>query len=436
MPRADLGRRGCWVLLAALCALGTAAPSWSAERAAAEGFPVATPDAAEPAAEQLAPVRPSPISPLAPAPPKPAVTPPAPPTPRPSDLASLFAGTGQWPSFDRLAGTPNMFGDGFQPGGRLLFNPQAPLNTARLDLPLAGASRRAKIAENNSPLVQDRVYFLYNHFQDALEEDAGQFAPGPVRRAFSVDRYTLGFEKSLWCGLWSVEMRMPLAGSTEFATEGLGIAGGNTGNLAVIVKRRLFRSQTAAAAIGLGIDTPTGSDVDGRVLTTGFVMRNEAVHLVPYFALLGSPGQCFFYQGFLEVDIPANGNRIDYHDAQYGAGTFGRLNEQTLLYLDLAAGYWLYRNRCASGLTGLASLVELHYTTTLQDAHSLEGRSGDALFRFVSGPTRADIVNLTVGLHAELANRTLCRVGAVFPLGWGDNRAFDAEVQVQVERRF
>ena len=43
---------------------------------------------------------------------------------------------------------------------------------------------------------------------------------------------------------------------------------------------------------------------------------------------------------------------------------------------------------------------------------------------------------MTVGLHAELANNTLFRVRGVFPLSTGDNRAFDAEVLAQLERRF
>jgi hypothetical protein len=45
-------------------------------------------------------------------------------------------------------------------------------------------------------------------------------------------------------------------------------------------------------------------------------------------------------------------------------------------------------------------------------------------------------LNLTVGLHTEILNRTICRVGGVLPLRTGDDRAFDAEVQIQLERRF
>jgi hypothetical protein len=43
---------------------------------------------------------------------------------------------------------------------------------------------------------------------------------------------------------------------------------------------------------------------------------------------------------------------------------------------------------------------------------------------------------MTVGLHAEVACNTLVRVGGVFPLVSRDDRCFESEVQVQVERRF
>src|SRR5688572_18265144 len=44
------------------------------------------------------------------------------------------------------------------------------------------------------------------------------------------------------------------------------------------------------------------------------------------------------------------------------------IEEQTLLHVDLGVGYWLLRNPEASWITGFAPTVELHYTTTLEDA--------------------------------------------------------------------
>ena len=94
----------------------------------------------------------------------------------------------------------------------------------------------------------------------------------------------------------------------------------------------------------------------------------------------------------------------------------------------------MYRNRCSFGLSGLASLVEVHYTTAMEDADSVTGTASGFRFGNLSG--RSDVVNLTVGLHAEFAEDTLCRVGCALPLGTGANRSFDSELQVQLERRF
>jgi hypothetical protein len=378
--------------------------------------------------------------------------------PSPNLLASMYGGNA--PPAERLAGTPNMFGDFFNNMGGCVMgvfsHPPAATESFCADLPLAAASRRVKIAEDNNALPQDRVFFLYNHFENALQMQST--LPEPFQRSFCVDRYTMGVEKTLNC-CWSVELLMPLAGQTEVSTTDFGISGGCTGNLAVIIKRLLYESDTTAVAVGLGIDAPTGSNVQGyaSVVDTGytskfnyFTMHNDAVHLLPYMGFLRKPNCRFFYQGFAQLDIGANGNRIDYQSIYYtnylgrhtseliDSGQLGVLNEQNLLYLDLSGGYWLYRNPCACGLTGLAAMLELHYTTTLQDTDVVQRSAFPTAFQltFENCYNRVDVVNLTVGLHSEFANHTLCRVGAVFPLQSGDNRSFDSEVQVQIERRF
>jgi hypothetical protein len=359
----------------------------------------------------------------------------------PNLLASIYGGNA--PAAERLAGTPNMFGDFFNNmGGGVLVAP------GYADLPLAAASRRVKIAENDNALPQDRVFFLYNHFENALQMSSAPFGRVPsTERSFSVDRYTFGLEKRFLNDCWSVELRMPLAGRTEFLTPAFGVSGGSTGNLAVIVKRAVYESDITAVSVGLGIDTPTGSDVQGyasfnTLRTNYFTVQNNAVHLLPYMGFVSAPTCRFFYQGFAQVDVPANGNRIDYL-ASRGASitnssTYGVLNEQTLLYLDLSGGCWLYRNPCARGLTGLASVLEFHYTTTLQDTDVIQGTAFPTPFpiTFENFSNRVDIVNLTVGLHAEFVNNLICRVGGVFPLSSGDNRSFDSEVQAQLEWRF
>jgi hypothetical protein len=308
-------------------------------------------------------------------------------------------------------------------------------------------------------LPQDRVFFLYNHFQNALQAQSDLTFPG-IDRAFPVDRYTFGLEKTLGDN-FSAEIRMPLAGQTEFVTDRFEVSGGSVGNLAVIVKALLYKSCTFAVGLGVGIDTPIGSNVDGTVVvpptaptdgmetiqrqlpgTGTFTVHDDSVHVLPYAGFVWAPTCRLFAQGFAQVDVAANGNRIDYSERMLGnpttSGQLGILNEQTLLYLDLSTGYWLYRNQCASRLTGLAALVEFHYTTTLQDTDvvAVPILANQYDLTFSNCRNRVDVMDVTVGVHAEFAHHTIGRVGAAFPMQTGDNRSFDSEIQAQIEQRF
>jgi hypothetical protein len=108
------------------------------------------------------------------------------------------------------------------------------------------------------------------------------------------------------------------------------------------------------------------------------------------------------------------------------------------MYVDFALGRWLYRNPCRRVLTGLAAVAEVHYTTTLQDAQQLDYFDGVSLTNldFENPANQVDMVNLTVGIHGQIGPCTTCRVGGVFPLTSDDNRSFDSEIQVQVNRYF
>jgi hypothetical protein len=141
-----------------------------------------------------------------------------------------------------------------------------------------------------------------------------------------------------------------------------------------------------------------------------------------------------FLSAFAQVDIATGGNTIIARNEQTGATLdIGKLNDQTLLYLDLAAGYWLYRDPCAERFTGLAAVAEVHYTTALQDADIVPG-PGPVLLGNLDN--RFDVVNGTIGLQVLMFDASSLRVAGVFPLGDEDHRFFDSEVQVQFNRRF
>src|SRR5690606_9258182 len=127
----------------------------------------------------------------------------------------------------------------------------------------------------------------------------------------------------------------------------------HVGNLAIIPKLLLYEDEQTAVAVGVGIEAPTGSDAEARVAFTAYRLENEAVHLHPYLGILAHPTDDFFAHAFVQIDVAANGNPVEFAavGGAPGAGTFGVYNEQTLLHVDLSLGHWLYRDPCAPWLT-------------------------------------------------------------------------------------
>ncbi len=366
--------------------------------------------------------------------------------PRSDALARLFGPTGRELHARNLYSAPNMFGDFMLGGGYVSGGGGSMMGFAsfsQVGLPPIPITGRMSVADNNKPLSQDRAYFRYNHFENVFHSAAFGSAGGTgqyLDRVYSIDTYTFGLEKTFREGLWSVEMRLPLAGETEFSVPAFGFSSGQWGNLGLIFKRMLYETDRTAVAAGLGIDLPTGSELEMHLANTEFRWGNQAVHLVPYLGFVQTPNDRLFYQGFAQVDVPTNGQSV-WYDTDVGSGRFGVLTEQTLLHLDVGAGVWLYRNPMARLLTGLAPVLELHYTSTLNDEDS--GFSGSVMtptqgwgLAVSPGPNRLDVLDLSIGIHAELAGDTLLRVGGVLPVRTWDDRTFDSEVQVQLERRF
>lgn len=375
---------------------------------------------------------------------------------------------------DNFAGSaPQMVGDF---GGASMFFALGGfpgLDAVQAPIAIAGGSRRIKIAENNQVVPLNRVYATYNHFHNAFvvtERSGGGAAAGPYTgyQSTSINQYTIGMEKAFCCGKYSVEVRMPFTG-------GLGVnfdsaatlntfdsSTGSIGNLAINLKALVYESCRFRAAIGCGINTPTGSDVRilssdfGNAYTQDLVVHNDSLHFLPWAGFYSTPSERLWLQGFAQLDVAANGNRVTgttIDDAMLGPDVpvNGVITEQTLLYLDLQAGYWLYRDccPCARGLTALAAMLELHYTTALNNADGFVlpnvsgaiGNPGASTPGFVN---KFDVVNLTAGLRFEISNTWKINAAGVVPLksGYVDaggrvlNRFFDAEAVLQVNREF
>jgi hypothetical protein len=188
----------------------------------------------------------------------------------------------------------------------------------------------------------------------------------------------------------------------------------------------LYSDESQAIALGLAVNTPTGNDLTVKVNATGdnFTLKNDATHLIPFLAYQATPNDDFFFNGFLQFDTPTNGNSVLVR----GANTGRSVTDQTLMYVDGSFGYWLFRDDQAEFLQGLASVLELHYTTALNRADNVDLN----FVHFGATSGRFDVLNLTVGLQANVARRTSIRAAFVTPLRDGTNRFFDSEFSLAI----
>ncbi len=325
----------------------------------------------------------------------------------------------------RLARTPDMFGDSFIPTTAQITSLDGRRTTT--DLPLAGGSRRFK-NEYARALPTDRVFGFYHYFDNALQT-RGTGPGGSADK--SVNRFTLGVEKTFFDGNDSIEIRMPFTSQVSLATPGFAYDANGVGDLVISLKHLLYLESDQALALGLAVSTPTGSSLEvKRFNTVGtpttIDLGNNAVHLVPYLAYQATPDESWFFNGYLQLDTPTNGNTVRVID---GAKTQTlSVTDQTLLYLDASVGYWWWHDEEAEFLNGLASIFEVHYTTALNNAASVS--SANRVISFGDSANRFDVVNVTLGLNAALARNTQLRAACVLPVRDGTNRFFDSEFTV------
>lgn len=381
--------------------------------------PVPANPPARPKTPPATPARPAVPPQPAPAAPEPQFNPFVNPQPNQSQLA-------------RLARAPDMFGDSFGSiSAQVRLTGTATNATGRnfVDLPIAGGSRQFK-NEHSRALPTDRVFGLYHHFQNALESTSsnGSFRPANA----NIDRFTVGFEKTFFEGNASLEMRMPFSAPVSLSTPGSNYEMQSVGDLVVTLKGLLYSDESQAFAVGLAVGAPTGSDVDVNLPNSGpssFTLYNDATHLIPFIAYQAAPTEDFFFNGFLQFDTPTNANSAQVRGPGPTVSNLSVTN-QTLMFADASFGYWWYRDPENEGLSGLASVLELHYTTAVNDADIVADRSQIVTFGANTG--HFDVVNLTLGLQANVGSSAIIRAGYVTPLRSSPHRFFDNEISVAV----
>ena len=417
------------IVLAATCS--TFAVRASADEFAPRSSTLDVSQAASDDLPQVIPVAqpvPAPAAPKAP-PVKPGPATPPPSSPSPSDNVPPPEATTELPSDNllaySLASVPDMIGDTL--GGRY----QVQLGTAGshvISSPIAGGDRLAKIADDSNPIPTDRVFFGENYFNRAVETANGAIV--------GLNQVTFGFEKTFNDGLWSIEVRAPLdsglSDTQNFFAPTSQNQGTVFGNLTITPKILIYKDCEFAASVGLMIDLPTAPNCELTFPTDQINIQNNAVYLEPFFGFVYAPNPCLFAIGYVQLDFDPNGDRVSL--APYNDPIIGTLRDPSLLYVDLSVGRWLFHDDCNccrdTLLTGIAPVVELHYTTALTNASS----AGTLV---VPVNERCDYLDLTAGVYFEFGHCSTLALAASVPLDESQrNQQFDSEIIAEFNHRF
>jgi hypothetical protein len=316
---------------------------------------------------------------------------------------------------------PNFMGDLLGSGGYVLYSAN-PRFAKYVPLPIAGGDGGFKISDNNNPLPTSRLFFDYDHATNALQDTTPE---GKI----NFDRFSLGIEQVLFWDSASIELRLPIAQGLNSDLSSTEASGTAFGNIPVVYKQMFWSSQDTFLSGGLAVVAPTAPEAvihTPNALT--YVVRNESVHLDPFLGAVFKPDPRAFVEGFLSVDFVTNGDAV----FQNVGGTLNKLGvyqAQTLICVDLKAGYWLYRGPETNFLVGIAPSVEFHYSTTLQIADT----AGPVTNPF----NLLDVCDLTAGLHVQMERGLDLNVGISVPLKpAGSDRPYDNACIVQVNQRY
>lgn len=273
-----------------------------------------------------------------------------------------------------------------------------------------------KIAENESPAPQDRVFFTYNYYNGVRGPNDGSTTPTTVNQTFfvagvpftvpvsvpglapprlDVHRETFGFEKTFLDGDASVGLRVPFfqqyGGDGSFSEEDLG-------DMTIILKYAPLwdRELNNVISLGLAITVPTGPDIQ---------TASGTIHptlLQPYLGWMFT-GEALFVQGFTSVVVPTDSRDV------------------TLLFNDIGVGLLLLQG--GEGLiSSVVPMLEAHVTTPMDHRSQSDSIRG------------IDLVVLTAGVHLGLGTRSALTLGVATPIT--GPRPFAVEGLVQLNFRF
>jgi hypothetical protein len=229
---------------------------------------------------------------------------------------------------------------------------------------LAGAA--FKIADNESPRPQDRLFATYNYFNEALTRPSQA----------NLHQEVIGFEKVLLDGYASVGLRAPV-----FEFQGSS-SRSDFGDLSIVLKHAWLDTKAGdAISTGLVVTVPTGPNftlADGTSL--------HPVILQPYVGGLVNWDR-FYLHGFMSLAVPTEAR------------------DAVLLFNDLGLGYRFYQSRDTAVLRYVIPTVEAHLDTPLNH------RGSPPL-----GVAALDELVFTCGIHLGLFKKAQLSLGVATPV--------------------
>ena len=311
------------------------------------------------------------------------------------DVPDMIGDTGRIPY--RFIAVPN--------GGPLFMQSQPTFLMSRLNL-----------AEHFNLEAKNRIWFDYRHLNNAIEWNPGN------GRSRAVDSFTIGLEKKISAAS-SVEFRLPVYNQLSSGQPG-GNTGTELGNVSLVYKYMVFRTQDYTFGGGLAVVCPTAED--WRYSDAGFTAtyKNAAVNLVPYLGVLWHPGSTTFGQLLVQADIPISKNTLQFDDQSFD------VREQSLVRVGLQLGRWFYRNEKGRQSCRLGSFLEFSYTAALDTPATLPLKT-DVLL----GTTKNKPQMMTLGGGIPVQFGKLSIVNAIVaPIG--NDRSSSVAYNFSLNRRF
>jgi hypothetical protein len=243
--------------------------------------------------------------------------------------------------------------------------------------------RGYKMADNQSPRPQDRVFFAFNYFDDVSQ------LPNSGLRDVQVYREFFGLEKTFFDQRASVGLRMPLNSITAVgARPGLGGSSTAVGDLTVFFKGIVCQDLTSGSLFSAGLAITTPNSPAGFA-GAPFAQSIRTTSLQPFVGYIANFGD-WFIQGFSGPNVPTDSGVV------------------TMFYNDVGAGYYLYRAADPKALiAAIVPTMEVHVNTPL--THRVSHAVGAA-------PGVPDVVDLTFGASVALKRGAILSAGVVDPV--------------------